>query len=453
MDVVYSWVNGSDPEFIDTIRKFDSNYDKSRFDDKNELKYSLRSLDKYAPWVRNIYIITNGQVPKWLDLSNERIRIVPHEMLISNVELLPLFSSAAIETFIHKIPNLSHRFLYLNDDIFLGAELYPEDLYTHSEGVRIYQAWLVPDCAVECPWTYIGDMSCDPHCNIEVCQYDGGDCTDDNENVKEPLDKGKESYVKRILKTMKHSKPKMFSRRKIHSILKSSNRTGSFKDMLMKQKMSSNKTVIRELVDNFNRQLRNSDLGHESSSASGNKSIHNAQRSSSSLTDIFSQSLIYTNMLLNRRYGFKARHVIAHVGFLMETPIIEAMHNKFSREIQTTATHRFRASNDVQFSFLYYSFLMEEMHRKTIDTIFNEFDTDHSLTWSDREIRTFLAKTFPLPLDWSTKTFFEEVIQNCSSSSSVDENETLNKMQYTTIYNVYERYQDSHLVILHIHGI
>lgn len=42
IDAVYTWVNGSDPDFIATIRLYDPNYDRSRFDDKNELKYSLR---------------------------------------------------------------------------------------------------------------------------------------------------------------------------------------------------------------------------------------------------------------------------------------------------------------------------------------------------------------------------------------------------------------------------
>ena len=28
----------------------------------DQLKYSIRSVEMYAPWVRNIYIVTNGQV-------------------------------------------------------------------------------------------------------------------------------------------------------------------------------------------------------------------------------------------------------------------------------------------------------------------------------------------------------------------------------------------------------
>ena len=34
----------------------------SRFRDNDELRYSLRSLEQHAPWLRHIYIVTNGQV-------------------------------------------------------------------------------------------------------------------------------------------------------------------------------------------------------------------------------------------------------------------------------------------------------------------------------------------------------------------------------------------------------
>ena len=51
-----------------------------RFADNDELKYSLRSLEKHAPWFRNVYIVTNGQIPIWLDTSNPRLKIVTHNV-------------------------------------------------------------------------------------------------------------------------------------------------------------------------------------------------------------------------------------------------------------------------------------------------------------------------------------------------------------------------------------
>ena len=107
VDVVYTWVNGSDPELEALLTKMrptpsaspsasfsetpkvrataspscnasavgsagaaanashlvgDSISGMNRYRDNDELRYSLRSLEKYAPWIRRIFIVTNGQV-------------------------------------------------------------------------------------------------------------------------------------------------------------------------------------------------------------------------------------------------------------------------------------------------------------------------------------------------------------------------------------------------------
>ena len=64
-----------------------------RFQDFDQLKYSLRSVAENAPWFRNIYIVTNGQVPVWLNTSNPRVRIVTHNEIFEYKEHLPTFSS------------------------------------------------------------------------------------------------------------------------------------------------------------------------------------------------------------------------------------------------------------------------------------------------------------------------------------------------------------------------
>ncbi len=73
-----------------------------RYADYEQLRYSLRSLEKYAPWVRNVFIVTSGQIPYWLDLDNPRIKIVTHDEIFENKSHLPTFSSPAIEANIHK---------------------------------------------------------------------------------------------------------------------------------------------------------------------------------------------------------------------------------------------------------------------------------------------------------------------------------------------------------------
>ena len=177
IDAVYTWVNGSDPwmqrnmryyrarEAEAEMRAFETDSfnatwsnetgsgsgsgsgsgggsedveDKtnpSRFQDNQELRYSIRSLIKNAGWIRNIYIVTNGQVPHWLDIAHPRIKVVPHHDIYTNASHLPVFASPSIECHLHRIEGLSRRFIYLNDDTFFGRPVHPEDFVSQVCGV------------------------------------------------------------------------------------------------------------------------------------------------------------------------------------------------------------------------------------------------------------------------------------------------------------------------------
>lgn len=75
--------------------------------------------------------------------------------------------------YFHRIPGISDKFLYFNDDVMLGAQVWPEDFITQANGQKIYLAWWVPDCSDVCPWAWVGDGSCDPACNTTLCEFDG----------------------------------------------------------------------------------------------------------------------------------------------------------------------------------------------------------------------------------------------------------------------------------------
>ncbi|KAI4888461.1 hypothetical protein NFI96_001959 [Prochilodus magdalenae] len=156
--------------------KQDEDVSASRFEDNEELRYSLRSVEKHAPWVRHIFIVTNGQIPSWLNLDNPRITVVTHQEIFQNQSHLPTFSSPAIETHIHRIPGLSQKFIYLNDDVMFGKDVWPDDFYSHSKGQKVYLTWPVPNCAEGCPGSWIKDGYCDKACNNSACDWDGGDC-------------------------------------------------------------------------------------------------------------------------------------------------------------------------------------------------------------------------------------------------------------------------------------
>jgi hypothetical protein len=145
IDVVYTWVDGNDPELAtkrEAHRPTPGNAPRinaretgsSRYTSRDELKYSLRSLQMYAPFIRNIYIVTDGQTPSWLNTRAAGIRVVDHKDVFTDPTALPVFNSHAIETQLHHIDGLSERYLYFNDDVFLGRPITPGHFF-HSNGI------------------------------------------------------------------------------------------------------------------------------------------------------------------------------------------------------------------------------------------------------------------------------------------------------------------------------
>lgn len=135
IDMVYLWCDGNDPEFIKRKNEFINDGERGvkitgdvRFWDNEELRYSLRSLEKYAPWINHVYIITDRQVPYWLETNYEKVTVVDHSQIMP-AECIPCFNSNVIELFLPFIPNLSEKFLYGNDDTFFGDYVKPEDFF------------------------------------------------------------------------------------------------------------------------------------------------------------------------------------------------------------------------------------------------------------------------------------------------------------------------------------
>ena len=137
IDAVYTWVDGSDPAFRAAFRRH-AGAMPHRYRDNGELRCSLRSLWRHAAWVRRVHILTNGQAPRWLDCSHPRIRLVPHAAVFPDADCLPTFNSHAIETCLHRIPDLSGRFLYWNDDFFLCRDVRREDFFTPEGGQKVF---------------------------------------------------------------------------------------------------------------------------------------------------------------------------------------------------------------------------------------------------------------------------------------------------------------------------
>jgi len=133
IDAVYTWVNHADVTWQEHWKNAfpDSEFDPDRFTSNDELKYSLRSLNKYAPWLNSIYIVSNCQQPKWLD-EHPKIIWVDHSEIFNDINHLPTFNSHAIESCLHNIHTLSEYFIYLNDDFVLNQPCLPSDFFDEA---------------------------------------------------------------------------------------------------------------------------------------------------------------------------------------------------------------------------------------------------------------------------------------------------------------------------------
>lgn len=156
IDLVYTWVDGSDPLWRQRLQAalarsrgedaaapdpHASATDPSRYLNTDELRFSLRSVHRYANWVRRIHIVTDDQVPEWLDPADDRIRIVDHRELLGGSR----FNSHAIESALHRIPGLAEHYLYLNDDVFFGRMAYPGDFFAADGVARFFPSDLPID--------------------------------------------------------------------------------------------------------------------------------------------------------------------------------------------------------------------------------------------------------------------------------------------------------------------
>ena len=135
IDLVYLWVDGNDPEwqakrnafFGRKVENSSSNFN-GRYVNNDELKFSLRSVERYAPWIRKVFIVTDNQKPKWLDISNPKIQIIDQNDILPD-KSLPCFNSNVLEHFLYKVPNLSEHFLLSNDDMFFNKTVLPTTFF------------------------------------------------------------------------------------------------------------------------------------------------------------------------------------------------------------------------------------------------------------------------------------------------------------------------------------
>lgn len=136
IDLVFTWVDGSDREWqrqraeAMTGRVLGhGDGSVARFRHVDELRYALRSVHMYAPWVRQIFVATDCARPSWL-ADDQRVQFVRSAEFFADPSTLPTYNSQAVECQLHRIPGLSEHFLYANDDMFFGRPVRPNMFFS-----------------------------------------------------------------------------------------------------------------------------------------------------------------------------------------------------------------------------------------------------------------------------------------------------------------------------------
>jgi hypothetical protein len=146
IDMVFSWVDGTSPEYIAARRARqagtvlgEGDDHEARYRQINELKYALRSVYMFAPWVRRIFIATDSPAPEWL-ADHPSVTIVRSEEFFADPSVLPTHNSQAVECQLHHIEGLSEHFLYSNDDMFFGRPVGPDMFFTPGGITKFIEA-------------------------------------------------------------------------------------------------------------------------------------------------------------------------------------------------------------------------------------------------------------------------------------------------------------------------
>lgn len=141
IDFIIPWVDEKDSVWREEKNRYwtqekgkywEDGNNQARFRDWDNLKYWFRGVEKFAPWVNNVFFVTYGHVPSWLNLNHPKLKIIRHDDYIPK-EYLPVFSANPIEVNFHRIEELSEYFVYFNDDMFLTNNVKPSDFFVNGK--------------------------------------------------------------------------------------------------------------------------------------------------------------------------------------------------------------------------------------------------------------------------------------------------------------------------------
>lgn len=128
------------------VRQYDENdlVNFVRFRSWGTERLLVQCIRKFMPFVRTIYIILARESQKQAWMDEEDVQVVYHHDFIPE-RYLPTFNSATIEMFLHRIPGISDRFLYGNDDMFPLSTLSESDFFEGNTPCLHHEEKLFPE--------------------------------------------------------------------------------------------------------------------------------------------------------------------------------------------------------------------------------------------------------------------------------------------------------------------
>lgn len=129
IDIVWRWAGLASND--KKMKAVELGFDSSVFPGyTNDLKYSMRSICRYAPWFNHAFVVVDDDevLPPWLDVASDRITIMKHSDIIPKA-FLPTYNSNVIDSYLHKIPGLSEYFLVLDDEMFICKKVVPSTFF------------------------------------------------------------------------------------------------------------------------------------------------------------------------------------------------------------------------------------------------------------------------------------------------------------------------------------
>ncbi|MGZ9842213.1 stealth family protein [Weissella confusa] len=159
IDLVVTWVDQDDKKWLKKYAEYSESNERDyeiRYRDYGTLMYLFRSIEKYAPWINQVYLVTDEQVPDFLNIDS--VTVIDHKDIIPE-DYLPTFNSNVIEWHLTNIKGLSEHFLYFNDDMFFNAPVRPEDFFDHSGKIKDNIAYNLIMPTGEFDHVYVNNMS------------------------------------------------------------------------------------------------------------------------------------------------------------------------------------------------------------------------------------------------------------------------------------------------------